>query len=357
MSDLKEKMLGRFGEIIELHTAIPNKDLRYERFLMMSKWYQYRFMSPHDATRLFAQVYETQFTQLLKDTDKMPHGRATAGVNWRLFNEKASEYVQLWHARQSADEVGIPYERYIEFSLGFAMRRSKRLEYYPRPNQLRSTGKSNIAWVKKLHEFKKAREYVCRPIDPGSYSLHARCDDTDWTPCYEYGSLFSEYRTENYIGLPAQDAFREFAMQRALERPGSLEAAFRLWSHEWGLVPMAMFKSRLGEERFREALASVWQARRRGESKRQCSSKRFVEDLLPCCFGIPGARDTNDPACANCLLGGICDRAAGYVSRELEKRHGSTDPVTFRRRTLARDRKRRFDAKKRGELGSTHCSS
>jgi hypothetical protein len=71
------------------------------------------------------------YTKRNIDRDK---AAAVKGVSLTAPSSPDRDFTQLWRARQRADELGLPYERYLEFTFAFAERRKRKQT--PRPSQL-----------------------------------------------------------------------------------------------------------------------------------------------------------------------------------------------------------------------------
>jgi len=122
-----------FNEIIA--DKIGKERLRHEANLFRSKWFDYRFLHPAQATQQFAIQYCRVFKQHFAATFGKNEAALKEGLSaWVVAEMSSRELSSLWRARQYADAAGAKYEFYIKHAMEHLSAQGwKRV---PRPNQL-----------------------------------------------------------------------------------------------------------------------------------------------------------------------------------------------------------------------------
>lgn len=102
--------------------------------LFATKWFDYRLMTPLQATRLymemFGQVYKTIYAREI-DAGRAPYvqgmnlDKVLDGLSKGAPSAK-TKMTAAWRGRQVADALGMPYALYIELAFTYRMRRWKR---------------------------------------------------------------------------------------------------------------------------------------------------------------------------------------------------------------------------------------
>src|SRR4051812_30836313 len=101
---------------------IAGEDAARERDLMEFKWFDYRFMTPFQATEAFATAYLAAYRRKWStylSTEEAANKKAFRAGDWR---SDRSERTSCWKARQAADLLGMPYDFFCEQALEFALR-------------------------------------------------------------------------------------------------------------------------------------------------------------------------------------------------------------------------------------------
>ena len=178
---------------------ILKKQLLKEIQLVTLKWPSYRFISPLESTRVFADAYKDAYVDCVRTNLDIEHAEKTKIGDKLSWKERNSDLTQMWIARQHADELGMPYPDYLEFAFKFAVgRQRKRL---PQPNQLRPSGETQtIAWNAKLAEFWNEDRFV---------------------NAFKRIPALPQYTASNFRGLAAQTSFRD-ALISYVSHPGRL---------------------------------------------------------------------------------------------------------------------------------------
>lgn len=157
--------------------ALPDEMTEPERWLMTSKWFDYRFMHPVHATYLFTDAYRRVYKQMYAttfDREKAEYVKGIKAEDPFDLSKRNTDRAGLWKARQMADGLGMPYDLYIAVAMTWSLRKCRK-DYLPRPTHLynfdlltavsdtwkdRQTG---ILYVAKDQRFKNER-YQASPI-------------------------------------------------------------------------------------------------------------------------------------------------------------------------------------------------
>jgi hypothetical protein len=197
---LPEWIQARNKVNIEAVERVGADVMREERNLYTTKWFDYRFLSPSEATDLFTSEYskayklgwsmyedkgEAEFKSGLLDISKFhrPSPKFTANLK--------RENTSLWRARQCADSLGMPYDFLIRETI-HALMDSGHCHTMPRPNQIAGA---------------LTRETIRNRV-----TLRW----TDWADV-NFNSMISrlpQYMNHAYLGLHAQDAHRDWVVER-----------------------------------------------------------------------------------------------------------------------------------------------
>lgn len=282
-----------------------------ERALAQTKWFDYRFLSPVDATLKFVGDYQRAFRVKWKEINseeaELKRGIASGGL-WH--NRK--EFKEFWNARFHADSLGIDYYIYCSTNMERALRRAKQTRLL-RPGQMRSEDCVRAVTERWEEELAGSR----------------------WL------SELPHYREENYCALPDQIAHQEHVAQTARKRSNpriALAAAI----NGARVLPTNRAEEMLGTERVRIALES-WH----GVSSPLPTEIVPDEQLIPSCFGLPAPLDVDADPCSRCPLAEQCEKVSQSTLALVVARYGTDNPDLAHRRAMGRDRIRRFRERKR----------
>jgi glutathione S-transferase len=122
---------------------IPNKLTVHDRQLYQTKWWDYRFMSPFEATFEFIDTFGQEARKIYSrdiDTERARYIAVVSGSKLvRAFLENDTRAKKsmsgFWRGRQVADALGMPYSVYIYEALSQRMRSWKR-PYLPNEDQI-----------------------------------------------------------------------------------------------------------------------------------------------------------------------------------------------------------------------------
>lgn len=321
MSPTIEKATNRVRSIVHSAGLVNSKILERERELSTLKWIDYRFMSPLDATLLFASEYEKAFKLAVREHVDAREAERSAGVNHIAMKSRSSEMTQMWVARQKADSVGLPYNLYLRFCFEFATRRTRRR--LPRPSQLFWSARTEIAWKARFDEFISdlIRGGALRPAD------------------------LPQYRIEAYCGLHSQNDFRELVVDLTKGANRLLDIAVENYSIRTRLVPIRFFSSVYGKYALLQAVRSL--KNRRAPLATEPLVALNPIDLWQSCFGIPYARDPLASPCDTCPAHNNCQKVSNHVTKKIQDMYGTETPVDSLVRQQERNRQRKSRAKRK----------
>ena len=305
---------SRAADMLRVAPNMRPKDWRVERDLSMTKWFDYRFLTPLEATMQFVEDYRFVFRAKWKSnfdaaTADLKRGTAKKG----LFADRR-EFSTFWNARVCADSMGVRYPFFINTTMEVALRRGK-WKRLPRPGQLWNKADCLAAVAVRWEEELAGRQAV---------------------------SALAHYRPENFLGLPHQLDHRQHVLQVAKKR-SNFRGALGSYIDIDRLVSVAQAEAAYGARvvaMAREAVSS---------SVAPAPQEMLPLDrLLPSCFGLPVAVDRTLPPCAACPLVERCATASGIAQTASAKCYGD-DPVAAHERTLSRDRSRRYRERRRAD--------
>lgn len=114
---------------------IPLKLLKEESELFGTKFWDYRFLHPAQATQVFAEAYGAALKRAVSRRTDLWRGLMMKGMKTPLVYEQPERNITgFWKARQMADRIGCPYDFYCEQAMQFADK--ARMHFLPAPQQL-----------------------------------------------------------------------------------------------------------------------------------------------------------------------------------------------------------------------------
>lgn len=108
----------RTADMFRAASNLRPEDWRIERELSIMKWFDYRFMSPLEATLEFVEDYRFVYRAIWKSN----FDASTAERGW--FADRR-EFLTFWNARVAADALGVRYRFFIFTTMEAALRRRK----------------------------------------------------------------------------------------------------------------------------------------------------------------------------------------------------------------------------------------
>lgn len=306
----------RFERLIWSACHIPAEVRATEPDLMMKKWFDYRFISPEDATRRFIRHYQDVFRKKFAEHKDVEHAKHVQGIEWTKYLSDDRTRTQMWKARQRADEFGIPYDFYIWSSFEFALRRKRKM--FPQPNQLHHPDKAEEYWL----------EYLA----------------TKWDQALEAGThrvTHPAYRIENYKDLPAQREYRQTVCEQAMASGHQLSNYIRQYSIDRMQVPAEEFAKYVSPEMFERAMESVQSDLRHFPPEKPDEATVSTTQLWPSCLGLPGSYASTNPVCAACPMASKCTVVSRFIEGNVSARRPAVDPKLEVKREKAMLRQRR----------------
>ncbi|MBD9497305.1 hypothetical protein [Ensifer sp. ENS01] len=313
-------------DTLEAMRLIMPDVLERERDVASKKWFAYRFMTPLAATKHFASLYGKGFKAYIRFNRDRDEAELREGLGARIFDSANRSLTELWHARQRADELGLPYELLIEF--GFEFARKGGWKNPPRPMQLFGSAESDIAWPLEIEKFLNDRLPLV--ID-------------------RFGDL-PQYRVENYRRLRVQDEFRSYLIDRVL-------ASTKPWASrligpciEKRHLPL-LLAIKLAPRDQRCRITTEFRLERESELLVEAPREALPQvAYVPACFGLVAAHRDLSP-CSSCLFNVICQQMGKAASAETIRRYGSVsllkDERDAKRKAAQRRRTARCRAKKK----------
>jgi hypothetical protein len=195
---------------------IKKEWLALELGLMTSKWFDYRFLHPVQATLVYANAFQKAYRDAFSRVIDRAAGEHIQIVNEAEFFEKNKpvKVSGLWRGRQIADAIGMPYEIYTALAMKHALNYWKQ-RHLPQAQQLYS------------------ERIVERVVD-------------EWAERQKAILLFSTlpiYRNERYLGTRPQNDHHEWLFAQAELRPHRNELVARFAFQE-AILPIEKVESR-----------------------------------------------------------------------------------------------------------------
>lgn len=230
MTDIVEPVTGEDMDVFA-HRYVQKKFIQFERMLAHSKWFDYRFLHPVEATRLYVEAYEGEYRAAYASTFSTLRSQYVKFTGWSEMvslledPDKGRKHREMlagfWRGRQVADAIGMPYDLYIRLALKERLRFWKQ-RYLPNPSMLYSE-----LIVERVAELWKERQT-------------ARL----------YVGNHRNYYLHRYIGSQAQNDHHEWLFNQAQIRSNPSYQLARFIQDE--LLPEEKVRSRVGDERFGE---------------------------------------------------------------------------------------------------------
>ena len=295
--------------------ALPPETAELERKLQNTKWFDYRFISPLEATEKFVQAYSSAYEYYYGVMFSSSRAGGKTGIRQRSWKSSSREFNSAWKARQFADELGVPYDQFAFPVMELSNRQG--WQNVPRPNQIYG---------------QKMRPAVTAYVGERwlEYTKSARL-------------MFSElpqYKTENFVGLPAQIHHQNWVVAQLKTHHGD-HVKMAALCFEYQVLPVDRAIVEFGLEQFVRAKKYADDA---GLLAVPVPSPSDAE-TRPSCYGLPNAYDDASIECSDCPLQASCFQATLFVKGRLVVHTGSEDPRAGRRREQVRDRVRRHRAK------------
>jgi hypothetical protein len=274
----------------------------HERNLDQTKWFDYRFLTPMEATEAFAIAYQQAFEYRYGQNIDTEESKGKTGTRSNDWKSNSREFNSFWSARQYADELGLPYGFFVEHAMKHLLRSG--WQHIPRPNQLYGD---------------KVRDAVVKEVlDRWA----------EWTTARFIFSELPQYLVENFNGSPAQIAHREWVVAQIGSRNARLSNACFINR----VLPIDQAISKFGSDKVEDARLEA-----EGWSKKE-SIVVGPDQTLPSCHGVLHSHDLSAVQCGRCAAQGSCASLTSRVRDFVIARTNSDDPIADTRRRLQRER-------------------
>lgn len=272
--------------------AIKPVKLAQEPGLLLTKWPDYAFMSPMQSTILFAREYSRIYREKLAKYVDRDLAKNAKGIDLAKLLTDKQTLSSVWEARQIADQFGLPYDNYIDFSLEFASRRQ--WQYFPRPNQLGPVGRPKEAWL---------AEFDGHKLDLVEAGLLTRIEHPG-------------YAVASYCELPNQIMIREMVVENAVVFGHNYHRWMRMFVDQLQLVTMDDFQKKLPENVF-EYSVNALETIRADEGMPNQRPGVLAADLQPSCYSLKQIGSLTNQVCLSCRLQSACSDSTTEVLNEL----------------------------------------
>lgn len=311
----------RTSSLLRAAENMRPEDWRVERDLSVTKWFDYRFLTPLEATLQFMEDYEIVYRAMWKSTFDLTEADSKCGRAKKGLFANRREFSTFWNARVFADMLGVRYPFFIRTTMETALRRGK-WKRLPRPGQLWNKPDCIEAVRTKWEEELAGRQAV---------------------------SELAHYRLENFLGLPHQVDHQEHALRVAKKRP-NMQRALGSYIDIDRIVSVAQ-----AEAAYMPIVVGLARETVAGIAAPVPEEVLPLEKLLPACFGLPVVVDPSLPLCSECPLIDRCTKASAIAHTASVERFGA-DPVLDHKRALSRERSRQYRERKRATAASRRSS-
>lgn len=298
--------VGEIAELVAARETIETETFANEADVNSSAYLNYRYMSAYERTDYFAERYQFWYAYH-QEHSKWRIGRRHTKHALTAWSRR--EVAAFWRARQHADAMGIPYDRYFTGAFNYA--NEKGWSKIPAPNQLYAP--EIVGGVLEYWStIQKDRRVELLPRD---------CDP--------------RFFAENYVGDKVQIEALD-AIQRDVESRGIAFSAGLLsrYMREEKVISEAEARARLGDVLVDEALDE-----RLRNAPRTDHALQQLTPSNPGCFGLYEVKPR--PLCLQCPVAMACQDRVQAVEEAMVEKFGSTDPRATHERELARIRKER----------------
>ncbi|WP_164147009.1 hypothetical protein [Stenotrophomonas maltophilia] len=303
-------------QMVQAREWLAPSDFDEEPDFARSAHLSYRYMNPYQRTQSFYEAYRKHYLVRFRrrkgrDPQAFPNG---------IHGLEAGDFTSIWRARQRADAMGVPYERYvIELMLDADASGTRQL---PRPNQLCADSKLPML-VERLEE--KRAEGLFDPF----------AEDFD-----------PRFYAANFVGdqqqLDALTWMEEQIANAGIARRPVLLNRF--------MCVEQLISDEDATRRFGQELVDEAKAHRGGYTSRAPVVLDAPVPSDPACFGM---RTEGHAVCSQCPVAQRCAEFCAGVEAGVQARFGVLDVPKERKRIAANERKRRQRERERNGAAMT----
>jgi hypothetical protein len=206
--------------------AFINKKFQaFDLELYNLKWFDYRFMTPLEATKTYIGVYGGIYRRIYAREIDRARSEFVRPITFEHIKKGLDEdtvkakraFTGCWRGRQFADALGMPYEHYIELAFTYRMRAWNR-PYLPQP------------------------EHLYHQID--LEKIQNRWEELQ--PTRLWTSDHPAYLVHNYADISVQNDYHEWLFKQAALRGNAQECLARLVNMDQ--LPVSKVRARLTED-------------------------------------------------------------------------------------------------------------
>jgi hypothetical protein len=212
-------------EDVLVHKYVPKRLQKMDPELFSTKWFDYRRMTPFQATLCYIDEYRAAYRRTYRkefDAARAEHVQPINGSKLtadliRGHSPSKRKFSAFWRGRQVADALTIPYNLYLDWAFYYRMRHWSQ-GFMPQPQHLYH--EFDVERIQETWEEQQASIFF-RPKDP-AFLVH------------------------NYRGISYQNDFHEWLFKQAWLRnhPYEILAMFI----EENFLPVEKVEQRLGDE-------------------------------------------------------------------------------------------------------------
>ncbi|KAB2784575.1 hypothetical protein F9K97_16500 [Brucella anthropi] len=326
---------------------ISREVLEREPELIPTTWFEYRFMSPWERTKLFERSYAEarQKALALRIGTNKAKDRKLYSVSWTTQNR---ELTKLWKARQRADELCLPYGEICNKAFGFTELANRKNICLP--EQLipdwHTEGQAEFKafWSQKMFE---------------------DIDELRWINFNRLSANLSPFRREFGTGLAAQKSLKDYLVNERQRQERSYQGFFKRFALQERLLD-----DKAAREIAQQVLkvsshaqpADIWETFRAEKDSWLKSGQPGAAAVatansvctLQGCYGLMhNFKGRSD--CETCPQFTACEALSNMCEITTCGKIGGMDPTALRKRQKATERKRK-SRRKAAAVASAHST-
>lgn len=300
--------------------VIDKRFLEAESHLTQTRWVEYGYLSPLECTEIFCRMYLSAYQRYYEKYRDSSKASDRKPVDPELFKNDHREINSLWHARQIADEIGMPYDMYINATMDWAASQKNR-QQFPQPNQLIHPKQLEVALVK-------------------------------WENLQGTVNWFGDNWDDRFFDKlnPKFDPPRQKALRLVIEkmkRSSSPEFTLASLMGRWDVLTEKAAKH-IADTVFPNKPDLMDEAKRHLMPPRKVRAVPTDPYLAPC-LGM--REDVTAGVCGQCSFALLCQKVRLVSGKLMHASTGSSDPRADKKRQNARERQRRKRDRDRAARG------